>query len=76
MEAGRVPAITVDHYCELMILYLLAIGSPTHPIRADSWQAWSRPVDRGRSRRRRTDPLFVHQYSRVIDFRGAPAFPY
>jgi hypothetical protein len=62
-----------DRYCELMILYLLAIGSPTHPIRADSWQAWSRPVTTfdtfayvgG------PDPLFVHQYSHAwIDFRG------
>jgi hypothetical protein len=33
-----------DHYCELMILYLLAIGSPTHPISSASWEAWSRPV--------------------------------
>ena len=33
-----------DHYCELMILYLLGIGSPTHPIPAASWRAWSRPV--------------------------------
>src|SRR5206468_6893490 len=33
-----------DQYCELMILYLLAIGSPTHPIPAKSWRAWRRPV--------------------------------
>ena len=32
-----------DHYCELMILYLLGIGSPTHPIPSESWHAWSRP---------------------------------
>ena len=27
-----------------MILYLLGIGSPTHPIPAASWRAWSRPI--------------------------------
>jgi hypothetical protein len=33
-----------NHYCELMMLYLLAIGSPTHPIDPACWDAWSRPV--------------------------------
>jgi hypothetical protein len=28
-----------DHYSELMMLYLLAIGSPTHPISPDCWSA-------------------------------------
>src|SRR6266487_424600 len=27
-----------DSYCELMLLYLLAMGSPTHSIPADSWR--------------------------------------
>lgn len=62
-----------DHYCELMILYLLAIGSPTHPIPAASWTAWRRPVitfDRY-SYIGGPPPLFVHQYSHAwIDFRG------
>lgn len=62
-----------DHYCELMILYLLGLGSPTHALPAASWQAWSRPV---MTFQRFTyisgpDPLFVHQYSQAwIDFRG------
>ena len=29
------------HYCELMTLYLLAIGSPATPIPAESWYAWN-----------------------------------
>src|SRR5688572_15660193 len=33
-----------DAYCEHMLLYLLAMGSPTHPIPAESWNAWRRPV--------------------------------
>jgi hypothetical protein len=67
-----------DRYCELMILYVLAIGSPTHPIPATSWGAWSRPV---MTFERFTyvswsDPLFVHQYSHAwIDFRGRREAP-
>ncbi len=62
-----------DHYCELMILYLLGVGSPTHALPPASWRAWSRPTMRFQ---RFTyvsgpDPLFVHQYSHAwIDFRG------
>jgi hypothetical protein len=33
-----------EHYCELMMIYLLAIGSPTHKISSESWSAWKRPV--------------------------------
>src|SRR3984885_9256576 len=60
-----------DHYCELMMLYLLAIGSPTHPVSPDSWNAFTRPpmtfgpytYISGK------DPLFVHQYSHAwFDF--------
>ena len=62
-----------DHYCELMIVYLLAIGSTTHPIDAQSWYAWSRPVTTFQTFTYvgGPDPLFVHQYSHAwIDFRG------
>jgi hypothetical protein len=62
-----------DHYCELMILYVLAIGSPTHPIPAKSWYAWQRPtVTFGNySYIGGPPPLFVHQYAHAwIDFRG------
>ena len=60
-----------DHYSELMMLYLLAIGSPTHPVSAESWNAFTRPpmtfgpytYISGK------DPLFVHQYSHAwFDF--------
>jgi hypothetical protein len=62
-----------DHYCELTILYLLAIGSPTHPIPAASWRAWRRPVITfgGHSFSGGPPPLFVHQFSHAwVDFRG------
>jgi hypothetical protein len=62
-----------DHYCELMILYLLAIGSPTHPIPAESWRAWRRPTVTFEtfSYIGGPPPLFVHQYAHAwVDFRG------
>jgi hypothetical protein len=62
-----------EHYCELMILYLLAIGSPARALPAASWQAWRRPtLTWGRfSYIGAGDPLFVHQYSHAwVDFRG------
>ncbi|MCA1652292.1 MAG: hypothetical protein LC753_19200, partial [Acidobacteria bacterium] len=71
-ESGFIDA-RWKHYCELMILYLLAIGSPTHPISAESWQAWRRPT-MGYGDFEYVgwqDPLFVHQYAQAwIDFRG------
>ena len=66
------------HYCELMVLYLLGIGSPTHPLRVDSWQAWERPVMTFQGFRYigAADPLFVHQFSHAwVDFRGRKEAP-
>jgi hypothetical protein len=61
-----------NHYSELMMLYLLALGSPTHPIPPACWSAWSRPrmsFD-GFHYISASDPLFVHQYSHAwFDFR-------
>lgn len=64
-----------DHYCELMMLYLLALGSPTHPISANAWRAWSRPVREYYGQRYvwSPAPLFVHQFAHAwFDFRGRP----
>ena len=62
-----------NHYSEHMMLYLLAMASPTFPIPASSWSAWSRPVIQyqGLSYISGSDPLFIHQYSQAwFDFRG------
>jgi hypothetical protein len=62
-----------EHFCELMMIYLLAIGSPTHPVPADTWQAWKRPVIRyqGLEYISGDDPIFTHQYSQAwFDFRN------
>ena len=61
-----------NHYCELMMIYLLGLGSPTHPLPADTWDAWTRPVMEydGLKYIGAHDPLFVHQYSHAwFDFR-------
>jgi hypothetical protein len=34
-----------NHNCELMMIYLLAIGSPTHAVAPETWDAFTRPVD-------------------------------
>lgn len=61
-----------DHYCELMILYLEAIGSPRHAIPADAWYAWRRPQVRYQGYEYISGgPLFTHQYAHAwVDFRG------
>jgi hypothetical protein len=62
-----------NHYCELMMIYLLALGSPTHPVDAACWDAFTRPTMEfgGFKYISSADPLFVHQYSHAwFDFRN------
>jgi hypothetical protein len=61
-----------EHFCELMMIYLLGIGSPTHSLPAESWKAWTRPVIKyeGLEYISGNDPIFTHQYSHAwFDFR-------
>lgn len=70
-ESGFLP-YRWDTYSELMALYLLALGSPSHPVPADTWQAWRRPRlnYEGLEFIFARAPLFVHQYSHAwFDFR-------
>lgn len=62
-----------DRYSEHMMIYLLALGSPTHPVPARAWQAWERPWFDYEGIRyiNPRAPLFVHQYSHAwFDFRN------
>ena len=63
-----------DTYSEDAILYLLAIGSPAHPVSPSSWYAFWRDRYRYEGYAYFTTigvPLFMHQYSHAwIDFRG------
>jgi hypothetical protein len=61
-----------DTYCESMMLYLLAIGSPVHPISPQSWHSIRRPLITYQNFRfiSAPAPLFVHQFSHAwFDFR-------
>ena len=63
-------------YNEAMIMYILAIGSPTHPIPATDWRSWTGGYNWGQPVPSvppyvTFPPLFGHQYSHCwIDFRG------
>jgi hypothetical protein len=61
-----------DHYCELMMIYLLAYGSPSHPLDLTTWDAWTRRTYTydGITYISSGTPLFTHQYSHAwYDFR-------
>jgi len=62
-----------DAYCESMMLYLLAMGSTTHPISPECWRAFRRPkmVYGNHQFISSPAPLFVHQFSHAwFDFRN------
>lgn len=62
-----------DDYSELMMMYLLGMGSTSHPLPNDAWFAWNRKVFEYDGLRYVGSfaPLFVHQYSQAwFDFRG------
>ncbi|MCS7224524.1 MAG: hypothetical protein NZ959_08215 [Armatimonadetes bacterium] len=69
-ESGFLP-YRWDHYAEHLLMYLFAIGSPTHPIPADCWLAWKREWTHYKGYRYLWGPpLFIHQYSHAfVDFR-------
>jgi hypothetical protein len=61
-----------DIYAELLTMYLMAIGSPTHPLPAKTWDALQRPlIDFGGIEYiSGVAPLFIHQYSHAwCDYR-------
>jgi len=61
-------------YNEAMIMYILALGSPTHPVPETAWNAWTSTYlwsDYYGQAHLAFMPLFGHQYSHGwIDFRG------
>ncbi|MGH9398404.1 MAG: glucoamylase family protein [Terriglobia bacterium] len=70
-ETGFIRA-SWNMYAEETMLYLLGIGSPTHPLPAESWHAWKRTwTDYAGFRFLNFAPLFSHQYSHAwIDYRN------
>ncbi|CAN5690947.1 glucoamylase family protein [soil metagenome] len=63
-----------EGYDEALLLYLLGLGSPTHPLPAPSYPAWASTykwVNYGGQDYLYSGPLFTHQLSHLwIDFRG------
>jgi hypothetical protein len=61
-------------YNEAMILYILALGSPTHPVPASTWFTWTSGYQWGTQYDQEYlifPPLFGHQYSHCwIDYRN------
>jgi hypothetical protein len=70
-ELGFLPS-KWDYYSELMMIYLLGMGSSSHPLRPEAWLAWKRTTFEYDGLRYIGSfaPLFVHQYSQAwFDFR-------
>jgi predicted esterase len=63
-----------DGYNEAMIIYILALGSPTHSVSPDCWEAWCHryPYKNFMGLEQvNFGPLFGHQYSHIwLDFKG------
>lgn len=63
-------------YNEAMLVYVLALGSPTHAVQPDAWAAWTKTYAHTWGTFEGQTylgfgPMFGHQYSHVwIDFRG------
>jgi hypothetical protein len=71
-EMGFIPS-RWDLYSELMMMYLLGLGSSTHPLHSEAWFAWKRTTFEYDGMRYVGSyaPLFVHQYSQAwFDFRN------
>jgi len=74
-ESGFIPH-DWEGYNEAMLVYLLALASPTHPVQPEVWSAWTQTYDRSWGTHHGQQhlnfaPMFGHQYSHVwIDFRG------
>ena len=63
-----------EGYDEAVLLYLLGLGSPTHPLPAESYAAWASTYEWKQIYGYEFvygGPLFIHQYSHIwVDFRG------
>lgn len=64
-------------YNEGMLVYILALGSPTYPVGKEAWdEGWATNLEKDWGRfygyeHLQFEPLFGHQYSHVwVDFRG------
>lgn len=71
-ETGFLP-YRWDYYSELMMIYLFGLGSASHSLPPEAWNAWKRTTFEYEGLRYIGSfaPLFIHQYSQAwFDFRG------
>ncbi len=71
-ELGFIPS-RWGLYSEMMMMYLLGMGSQSHPLPKETWTAWKRTIFEYDGFRYIGSfaPLFVHQYSQAwFDFRN------
>jgi hypothetical protein len=71
-EVGFLP-YRWDFYSELMVMYLLGLGSASHPLPVEAWGSWKRMIFDYEGLRYIGSyaPLFIHQYSHAwFDMRG------
>ena len=77
-EHGHDP-INWSGYDEGMFIYILAMGSPTHPIPGSCWQEWTSTYDTKFGgwggnygpKHLQSGPMFCHQYTQAwLDLRG------
>src|SRR5213083_1050081 len=63
-----------EGYCEALLLYVLGLASPTHPLPKESYPAWTKTYRWKKLYGHEFlygGPLFMHQLSHLwIDFRG------
>jgi hypothetical protein len=73
-ESGFIPCRWDSGYSEALILYALALGSPTFPIDAQGYTAWTSTFEWKKVydiEYLYAGPLFIHQMSHLwLDFRG------
>lgn len=73
-ESGFLPFRWEDNYSEALLMYVLAMGSPTFPIPVEGYKKWTSTFKLQKIydiEYLYAGPLFIHQFSHLwIDFRG------
>jgi hypothetical protein len=73
-EKGFLPFRWDENYSEALLMYVLALGSPTFPIAVDGYKKWTSTFNLQKiygTEYLYAGPLFIHQFSHMwIDFRG------
>jgi hypothetical protein len=73
-ESGFLPYYWDTDYSEALLLYILALGSPTFPIPKEGYEKWTSTFAKKKLFNKEylyAGPLFIHQLSHIwIDFKG------